>query len=92
MEEFYAQADLEKERGLMNTVPLRGSCKMGKFQLGFLGFIRPLFAKINQIPNIGFDAPVDGIDAVRAYWIAENDTPADTLKLPPLATSASAPL
>ena len=66
MEEFYVQADLEKERGLVGTVPLRGSCKMGKFQLGFLTFIRPLFATADRIGNVDLTIQLDGLDATIA--------------------------
>ena len=47
MEEFYAQADREAELDLPRTVPPRGQCEMDKFQLGFIGFIRPLLSLIH---------------------------------------------
>ena len=51
MEEFYAQADREAELDLPRTVPPRGQCEMDKFQLGFIGFIRPLFVAASKIPG-----------------------------------------
>ncbi|KAH8055841.1 calmodulin-dependent cyclic-nucleotide phosphodiesterase [Aureococcus anophagefferens] len=65
------------------SVPPRGSVVLGKFQLGFIGFIRPLFAKIAAIPSVDFDAPLKNIDVVKNHWIAETEPkPAD--KLPAL--------
>jgi hypothetical protein len=84
MEEFYAQAEKELANGKAKpSVPPRGSVVLGKFQLGFIGFIRPLFAKIAAIPSVDFDAPLKNIDVVKNHWIAETEPkPAD--KLPAL--------
>ena len=99
MEEFYAQADKELALGKAKpSVPPRGSVVLGKFQLGFIGFIRPLFAKINAIPSIDFEATLTNIDAVKAHWIRETAPPkpnspdanakddAKTTPLPPIAS------
>ena len=68
MEEFYAQADKEKADGHKLTVPLRGECKMDKFQLGFLGFIRPLFVTATKITNVDMQDQIDGLDAIAKKW------------------------
>lgn len=70
MEEFYSQADREAEASLALTVPLRGSCAMDKFQLGFLTFIRPLFATANRIKNVDFEEQLAGLDATIVVWQA----------------------
>ena len=61
-------ADKEKADGHKLTVPLRGECKMDKFQLGFLGFIRPLFATATKITNVDMQDQIDGLDAIAKKW------------------------
>lgn len=77
MEEFYDQAEKELANGKEKpSLPVRGSVNLGKFQLAFIGFIHPLFAKINQLPSINFETPLKNVDIVRNHWTASLDKPA----------------
>ena len=77
MEEFYDQAAKELANGKEKpSLPVRGSVNLGKFQLAFIGFIHPLFAKINAIPGIDFETPLRNVDVVRNHWNAQLNAPA----------------
>ncbi|KAH8075342.1 calmodulin-dependent cyclic-nucleotide phosphodiesterase [Aureococcus anophagefferens] len=91
MEEFYAQADREAELDLPRTVPPRGQCEMDKFQLGFIGFIRPLFVAASKIRHLDMRPQVEGLDAVARVWqdkakAADEPQPADEARPPPEPT------
>jgi len=75
MEEFWKQAELEAENGLAPTMPRKQNTDLAKFQLGFIGFIRPLFATANQIASVDFSAPLACLDESRRRW-AEDPPPA----------------
>ena len=68
MEEFWKQAELETEKGLTPTMPRKQNTDLAKFQLGFIGFIRPLFATANQIESVDFAAPLACLDESRRRW------------------------
>ena len=81
MQEFYDQAAQELANGKAKaSLPTRGSVVLGKFQLGFIGWIRPLFAKIAALPSVNYDAAVQHLEGSKAHWIAETaPKPADAL-------------
>ena len=55
MEEFFAQAQLEMDAGAVKpSLPTREGCNIPKFQLAFLGFIKPLFETMDRITNLDF--------------------------------------
>lgn len=71
MEEFWRQAELERERGLPLTVPRRGATDLAKFQLGFISFVRPLFAAADRIAGVEMGLPLRHIDATARRWQEE---------------------
>ena len=68
MEEFWRQAELEKERGLPLTVPLRDATDLAKFQTGFVAFIRPLFAAADRIGGVDMSLPLERLDDTARRW------------------------
>ena len=68
MEEFWRQAELERERGLPLTVPLREATDLAKFQLGFVAFIRPLFAAADRIGGVDMSLPLERLDDTARRW------------------------
>ena len=61
---------------------------MDKFQLGFIGFIRPLFVAASKIRHLDMRPQVEGLDAVARVWqdkakAADEPQPADEARPPP---------
>ena len=67
MEEFYAQAESEKAHGRDPTMPGR-DVRLDKFQLGFLGFIKPFFVSVNKIDGIEISHLISNLDANVERW------------------------
>ena len=68
MEEFWRQAELEKERGLPLTVPQREATALANFQQGYIAFIRPLFAAADRIGGVDMSLPLERLDATARRW------------------------
>ena len=68
MEEFWRQAELEKERGLPLTVPQRDATDLANFQQGFIAFIRPLFAAADRIGGVDMSLPLERLDDTARRW------------------------
>ena len=68
MEEFWRQAELEKERGLPLTVPQRDATDLANFQQGFIAFIRPLFAAADRIGGVDMSLPMERLDDTARRW------------------------
>ena len=68
MEEFWRQAELEKERGLPLTVPARDATDLAQFQKGFIAFIRPLFAAADRIGGVDMSLPLERLDDTARRW------------------------
>ena len=74
MEEFYNQAEREVAAGAARpSLPTRGSVDLGKFQLAFIGWIRPLFEKLAAVPAVDFSKAVGFLDASAAHWAREKE-------------------
>ena len=67
MEEFHRQAELEIEQGQSPTMPERG-VRLDKFQLGFLGFIKPYFQLVGAIEGINIGHLISNLDANINEW------------------------
>ena len=67
MEEFHRQAELEIEQGQPPTMPERG-VRLDKFQLGFLGFIKPYFQLVGAIEGINIGHLISNLDANINEW------------------------
>ena len=68
MEEFWRQAELERERGLPLTVPQRDATDLANFQQGFVAFIRPLFATADRIGGVDMSLPLERLDDTARRW------------------------
>jgi len=68
MEEFWRQAELERERGLPLTVPARDATDLAQFQKGFIAFIRPLFAAADRIGGVDMSLPLERLDDTARRW------------------------
>ena len=68
MEEFWRQAELERERGLPLTVPQRDATDLANFQQGFIAFIRPLFAAADRIGGVDMSLPLERLDDTVRRW------------------------
>ena len=68
MEEFWRQAELERERGLPLTVPQRDATDLANFQQGFIAFIRPLFAAADRIGGVDMSLPLERLDDTARRW------------------------
>ena len=65
-----AQAEDEVKNGKEKpSTPLRGSVVLGQFQAGFIGFIKPLFASLDELPGLDLGASLANLDANRAHWL-----------------------
>ena len=69
MEEFHSQAESEVEAGRKPTMPLPlPSFKLGKFQQGFLRFIRSFFVSTNIINGINLSELINNLDENLKSW------------------------
>ena len=68
MEEFWRQAELERERRLPLTVPQRDATDLANFQQGFIAFIRPLFAAADRIGGVDMSLPLERLDDTARRW------------------------
>ena len=84
MEEFWRQAELERERGLPLTVPARDATDLAQFQKGFIAFIRPLFAAADRIGGVDMSLPLERLDDTARRW--QSGSPRAEAYDPPVAT------
>jgi hypothetical protein len=78
LEEYYAQGDLERTRGLPVTPMLdrERPIPLPKFQLGFLNaIVLPLFQELARVPGVSMDEPLAHLRANMAEWTAQAAAP-----------------
>ncbi|CAE7842829.1 dnc, partial [Symbiodinium sp. KB8] len=71
MDEFFAQGDLEREKGV-GVTPFMDRNKqipMPKFQIGFINaIVLPLYQEFNRVPGVNIDVPVETLESNLAEW------------------------
>ena len=77
MEEFFNQSALEKELNIPITLPLRETCQLDQFQIGFIRFIRPFFKNLNDIPNVSMELHLLNLKNNEKKWQLSRKTSKD---------------
>ena len=63
MEEFFAQSAKEVELKIPVTLPLRETCLVDQFQIGFIRFIKPYFVALGRVPGLDLSEQVLNLEA-----------------------------
>ena len=71
MQEFFEQSSAEKEKGISVTLPERETANIPAFQIGFIRFIRPFFAALNEIQDIDMSEQLKHLGSNLDHWIKE---------------------
>ena len=72
MEEFHSQAETEVESGRKPSMPRNdANFNLGKFQQGFLRFIRPFFELTTKIEGIDLKVLITNLDKNLQLWDVE---------------------
>ena len=71
MEEFFEQSAMEVSLNIPVTLPLRETCVLPQFQIGFIRFIRPFFVVLNSIPNMSLEEQLQNLNANEEKWQVE---------------------
>ena len=69
MEEFFTQSATEQKLNIPITLPLRETCQLDQFQIGFIRFIRPFFVCLDDIPNISMDVQIENLNNNEETWV-----------------------
>lgn len=69
MEEFFNQSATEQKLNIPITLPLRETCQLDQFQIGFIRFIRPFFVCLDDIPNISMDIQIENLNKNEETWV-----------------------
>jgi calcium/calmodulin-dependent 3',5'-cyclic nucleotide phosphodiesterase len=68
MEEFFQQSSKEQELAIPITLPLRETCVLDQFQIGFIRFIRPFFVTLNNISNVSMQEQINNLNNNERKW------------------------
>ncbi len=69
MEEFHSQAEVEVEAGRPPSMPRNdANFNLGKFQQGFLRFIRPFFVSVTIIDGVNLTELISNLDKNLVTW------------------------
>ena len=71
MQEFFEQSSAEKEKGISVTLPERETANIPAFQIGFIRFIRPFFAALNEIQDIDMSEQLKHLGSNLDHWTKE---------------------
>lgn len=69
MEEFFAQSAKEAELKIPLTLPLKETCSLDQFQIGFIRFIKPFFAALGQVPALDLSEQMENLEANEKQWM-----------------------
>ena len=69
MEEFFAQSAKEAELKIPLTLPLKETCRLDQFQIGFIRFIKPFFVALDRIPSLDLSEQVQNLKANEKMWM-----------------------
>lgn len=69
MEEFFAQSAKEAELKIPLTLPLKETCRLDQFQIGFIRFIKPFFVALDRIPSLDMSEQMQNLSANEKMWM-----------------------